>query len=83
MPIEFKVEGKVHSVMVPGIMDFSVEPIFARGQSDALRLVNTSHAVNRDLYLAKGSRGTYTDHGMRWDNTGKNGHYSSFEWRWP
>lgn len=81
--IAFEVEGRTHSVAVPEIMDFSVEPIVARGQSDAMRLDNTGHAVNRDLYLAKGSRGTYTDHGMRWDNTGKNGHYSSFEWQWP
>jgi hypothetical protein len=45
-------------------------------------LANTGHGVNRDLYLAKGTRGSYTDHGMRWDNTGKNGHYASFSWQW-
>lgn len=39
--------------------------------------------VNRDLYIAKGTQATYTDHGMSWDNTGKNGHYASFEWNWP
>ena len=26
VPIDFQVEGKVHSVAVPGVMDFSVEP---------------------------------------------------------
>ena len=83
VPIEFKVEGRIHSVTIPNIMDFCVEPIMARGQNDALLLANTSHFANRDLYLAKGSRGSYTDHGMRWDNSGKNGHYASFDWRWP
>ena len=83
VPIEFRVEGRVHSVVVPEIMDFGVEPIVARGQSEAMRLDNTSHGVNRDLHLAKGSKGSYTDHGMHWDNTGKNGHYASFDWNWP
>ena len=83
VPIDFKVEGKVHSVAIPNIMDFAVEPVMARGQSEAMQLLNTGHPANRDLYLAKGSRGSYTDHGMRWDNTGKNGHYASFDWHWP
>ncbi len=83
LPIEFRVEGKVHSVSIPNIMDFIIGPVIARGQSDAMLLSNTSHPVNRDLYLARAERGTYTDHGMHWDNTGKNGHYAAFEWRWP
>lgn len=73
----------MHSVTVPEIMDFTVEPIFAQGQSDPMRLDNTGHGVNRDLYLAKGSKGSYTDHSMHWYNTGKNGHYAAFDWNWP
>ena len=83
VPIDFRVEGKVHSVTVPGIMDFSVEPIQMPGRDDAMLLANTGHPVNRDLYLARGVRGEYTGHGMVWDNTGKNGHYAAFEWSWP
>jgi hypothetical protein len=30
--------------------------------------------VSRELYIAKGTRATYSEHGMTWDNTGKNGH---------
>jgi hypothetical protein len=70
-------------VTIPQVMDFSVEPVIARGQRDAMLLANTGHGVNRDLYLAKGVRGSYTDYGMRWDNTGMNGHYASFSWQWP
>jgi hypothetical protein len=83
VPIDFRVDGKVHSVTIPNVMDFSVEPVIARGQRDAMLLANTGHGVNRDLYLAKGTRGSYTDHGMCWDNTGKNGHYAPFSWQWP
>ena len=83
VPIEFKAEDGVRSVTIPNVMDFHVEPIIARNQTEAMLLANTAHGVNRDLYLAKGTRGIYTDHGMRWDNTGKNGHFASFEWHWP
>ena len=31
--------------------------------------------------IAKGAPGnTFTDHGMRWDNSGKNGHYAPIRW---
>ena len=82
-PIEFRSEGRVRSVTIPGIIDFNLEPVMGRGQSDPMLLVNTGHTINRDLYLARCTRSTYTDHGMRWDNTGKNGHYSAFDWHWP
>ena len=81
--IDFRVEGRVHSVTVPDIMDFSVEPIMIPGRDDAMKLVNTSHLANSDLYLARGTTATYTDHGMTWDNTGRNGHYAPFDWSWP
>ena len=81
--IEFKAEGRVRSINIPGIIDFNVEGIIKPGQDDALLLVNAGHPVNRDIYIAKGTRATYTDHGMSWDNTGKNGHYAPFDWSWP
>ena len=56
LPIEFRAEGRTHSVTIPGVMNFSVEPIIAWGQNEAMLLSNTGHSVNRDLYLAKGSR---------------------------
>ena len=83
VPIEFKVEGRTRSVTIPNVIDFNVEGITKPGQDDALLLVNAGHPVNRDLYIARGTRATYSDHGMTWDNTGKNGHYASFEWNWP
>ena len=84
VPIAYVAQGRARSVSIPEIMDFNVEGIMAgRRAKEPMRLVNTGHPVNADLALAKGTRSTYTDHGMSWDNTGKNGHYSAFEWRWP
>ena len=82
-PITYTVEGHTRSVSIPGVMDFNVEGIVAGRRTEPMRLENTGHPVNPSLALARGTRSTYTDHGMTWDNTGKNGHYSTFEWRWP
>ena len=83
VPIDFKVEGRTRSVSIPGIVDFNVEGIVKPGQDDALLLMNAGHPANRDVYMAKATRATYTDNGMIWDNTGKNGHYATFDWHWP
>lgn len=82
-PITYRAEGRTRSVYIPQIMDFNVEGIMTRDQTEPMRLENTAHPVNSSLALARGTRSTYTDHGMRWDNTRKNGHYAPFEWRWP
>ena len=40
------------------------------------------HPVAPDKFaLAVGGKGsTFADHGMRWDNSGKNGHYAPISW---
>jgi hypothetical protein len=83
VPITYKMEGKTRSVTIPNIIDFNIEGIQARGQEDVMTLTNTAHPVSASLALAQGTRNTYTDHGMHWDNTGRNGHYAAFDWKWP
>lgn len=83
VPIDYTIEGKTRGVTIPDIIDFNVEGIQARGQEEVMTLTHTAHPVSASLALAKGTRSTYTDHGMRWDNTGRNGHYASFDWQWP
>lgn len=82
-PITYVAEGRTRSVSIPEIMDFNVEGIVAGRREEPMMLENTGHPVNSSLALARGTGSTYTDHGMSWDNTSKNGHYSAFEWRWP
>jgi hypothetical protein len=82
-PISYGSEGKSRRVSIPGVMDFSVEGITAGRLREVMRLENTGHPVNSSLALARGTGNTYADHGMQWDNTGKNGHYAVFEWSWP
>ncbi len=83
VPIRYAAEGNTRHVTIPNIIDFNVEGIQARGREDVITLTNTAHPVNSSLALARGMGSTYTDHGMHWDNTGKNAHYSTLEWHWP
>ena len=82
-PIDYQSDGHRRSVHIPGIINFTVDGIIVGRNPEPMRLENTGHPVSSSLALAKGATSTYTDHGMTWDNSGKNGHYSSFEWRYP
>lgn len=83
VPMTYTIEGKTRRVAIPQVIDFHVEGIQARGQQEPLTLTNTAHPVSASLALARGTQSTYTDHGMQWDNTGKNAHYAAFRWQWP
>ena len=39
--------------------------------------------VSSRLAAARATRSSYRDHGFAWNNTGRNGHYASFEWSGP
>ncbi|HUC72229.1 MAG TPA: DUF1326 domain-containing protein [Stellaceae bacterium] len=81
VPVTYRVAGKTRSAEIPGIMHMSVEPLpslHPSGESWAA----VGHPVAPDrLALAVGGAGsTFADHGMRWDNSGKNGHYAPISW---
>ena len=41
---------------------------------------NVPHPCNSSLALAQGVGSRFTDHGMSWELSGKNGHYSAIHW---
>jgi hypothetical protein len=80
-PIRYSVAGKNRSVEIPGIMRMAVEPIPTMHPSGEIWIA-AGHPVAPDkMALAVGSPGsTFADYGMRWDNSGKNGHYAPISW---
>ena len=81
--ITFESEGDKRRVVIPDVMDFNIQGIRAGSRREVMTLENTGHPVNSTLALARGTASTYSDHGMTWDNTGKNAHFAVFEWSWP
>ena len=77
----YAVQGKSRSVEIPGIMQMAVEPIPTMHPGGEIWTA-LGHPVAPDrLALAVGRRGsTFADHGMRWDNSGRNGHYAPISW---
>ena len=81
-PIAYRVNGKTRSAEIPGIMQH-----VGRAAADACTRTArcgsaAGHPVAPDrMALAVGGAGsTFADYGMRWDNSGKNGHYAPISW---
>jgi hypothetical protein len=79
--IKYAISGKSRSAEIPGIMHMAVEPLPTMHSSGEIWAA-VGHPVAPDKFaLAVGSKGsTFADHGMRWDNSGKNGHYAPISW---
>ena len=81
VPITYRIDGKKRSAEIPNILHMSVDPLPTAHSSGEI-WANTGHPVSPDkLALAIGAPGnTFTDHGMRWDNSSKNAHYAPIRW---
>jgi hypothetical protein len=81
VPIRYAINGKSRSVEIPGVMQMSVAPIPTMHPSGEI-WANLGHPAAPDrLAPAVGNPGsTFADYGMRWDNSGKNGHYAPISW---
>jgi hypothetical protein len=81
VPITYRVEGKKRSAEIPSILHMSVDPLPTMHPSGEM-WVNTGYPISPDkLAFAVGAQGsTFSDHGMRWDNSGKNGLYAPIRW---
>ncbi len=78
--IDYRKDGERRSVEMPGIASMSVGPIDAAAPG-AVPWVNSVSPFADAVALAKGGSGnSYTDYGMRWDNSGKNGHFAPISW---
>ena len=79
--ITYSVSGKVRSAEIPGIMRMAVEPLGSMHPSGEIWAALGHPVAPERLAFAVGAKGsTFADHGMRWDNSGRNGHYASIEW---
>jgi hypothetical protein len=81
VPIVFKIDGKARSGEIPGVLAMSVRPLPSLAQGEEIWAA-TGHPINpTKLALAVGGHNsTYADYGMRWDNSGRNGHYAPISW---
>jgi hypothetical protein len=74
VPMTYRVSGKTRSAEIPGSCTCRIElPRPAKTEKCGV----LGHPIAPDkLAMAVGGAGAPADHGMRWDNSGKNGHYA-------
>ncbi len=79
--ITYRHEGKTRSVEIPNIMRASVHSLPSLNPDSEI-WAETGHPFNPTrLAMAVGDPGsTFEDYGMRFDNSGKNGHYAAINW---
>ena len=83
VPITYTMEGKTRRVTIPDVLEMNIEGVAGANREEPAYLDNVAHPVSTRLATAKGTGTTYRDHGMTWDNTGRNGHYAPFRWQGP
>jgi hypothetical protein len=79
VPITFRIDGKTRSAEIPGILHMSVDPLPTMHPSGEM-WANIGHCPDA-MVMAVGAAGnTFSDGGIRWDNSGKNGLYAPIRW---
>jgi hypothetical protein len=80
VPITFHKEGKRRSIDIPSVMQMAVRALPSINPDEEIWAKN-AHPFASSVSLAVGEeKSTWADYGMRWDNSGKNGHYAPISW---
>ena len=82
VPIEFGIDGKRRSLHIKDSMELEIEGVIGGDENQESRIVNPAFSAvpGSDLVVARSTKYRYDDHGMKWDNSGKNGFYCKFRY---
>ena len=82
VPIEFGINGKRRLLHIKDSMQLEIEGVTGGDENQESRIVNQAFSAvpGSDLVMARATKYRYDDHGMKWDNSGKNGFYCKFRY---
>lgn len=82
VPITYQIDGNRRSVEIPDIMRLAVQPMAsALGEDQVVVAANAHPFAPQGVAMAVGEEGsTWSDYGLRWDNSGRNGHFGTINW---
>ena len=81
VPIEFNIEGKKRrKIKIPAIAEMEIEGLTGSDPNVESKVLNPafSNTPGIDPIIARATKHTYKDHGLEWDNNGRNAFYSKF-----
>jgi len=80
-PIAYEKLGKRRAVQIPNLMQIGVHAAPGLDPDKEILATNAHPFAPEGVAMAVGDESsTWTDYGMRWDNSGKNGHYAAIRW---
>ena len=80
LPITYHKQGRQRSVEIPSVMHLAVHALPNINPDEEIWAKN-AHPFATSVAMAVGDdNSTWADYGMRWDNSGKNGHYAPIRW---
>ena len=80
--IQYGVDNKRRSVEIPEFMRVAVHPIPSAMGADAEMVAVNAHPIApAGVVMAVGDdNSTWSDYGLKWDNSGGNGYYAPIQW---
>jgi hypothetical protein len=81
VPIEFGIDGKRRWLRIKDLLQLQIEATEGEDPNQESLVVNPAFGlVPGPLVVASSSKYAYNDHGMEWNNSGKNGFYCRFKY---
>lgn len=82
VPIDFDSDGERRSLRIKDTLELDIEAIAGGDKNRVSILTNPPFSVvpGADLTIARSSKYNYSDHGMKWNNSGRNGFYCKFKY---
>lgn len=80
--IEFSSDRKTWKLRIPDISEITIEGVTgAAGRN--VWFDNVGHPFSTRIAAAKATASSYSDHGLTFDNSGRNGHFATISWSNP
>lgn len=82
VPIEFGIDGKRRWLNIKNSVELEIEGVKGITPNKESCIVNPAFSAvpGSDLVVARSSKYNYNDHGLQWNNSGKNGFYCRFRY---
>ena len=81
--INFSKEQRARRIEAPGIASLDIEAIRSVNPAEEVKLINLRNVIHGNEHVLANSTHTVDDQGIKWENVGKNGLYSTFRWDGP
>jgi hypothetical protein len=80
VPMEFTIEGKRRRISIPSTLELDIESMKGGDENKEPTINNPSFwfVPGYEPVIARSNKHTYKDHGLEWNNAGKNAYYSRF-----